>query len=108
MKIRGKIIVITGASSGIAEGNLFIVGQKAVRLASSYEYVVTMLREKMIEYIRSSYSLLCCTKSCELAFEWIPRNCKSIQRSKDDLFIVFLFHLRFDFVHSSQTTNLSA
>ena len=45
---------------------LLIVGQKTVRLASSYEYVVTILREKMMEYISSSYLFICCTKACGL------------------------------------------
>lgn len=30
---------------------IIVVGQKAVRLASSYEYVVRALRDKLMEYI---------------------------------------------------------
>ena len=46
------IIDITGGSSSICEIFIIIVvGQKAVRLASSYEYVVRALRDKLMEYI---------------------------------------------------------
>ena len=52
---------------------MLIVGQKTVRLASSYEYVVTILREKMMEYISSSYLFICCTKSCGLDCDGLLR-----------------------------------
>ena len=53
------MLSILPARAAVGSGRKWtIAGQKTVRLASSYEYVVMALREKMLEYIGSSYLLV--------------------------------------------------